>query len=107
MPCASTTARSSGRRPTAMPAALPQGYALRRSRSARAAPNRLAGTVAETAYIGVATQLVVKTPAGTVQVFAQNIDSGSRVPAAGSPVTLSWSPESTFVVESTEEEEEQ
>jgi spermidine/putrescine transport system ATP-binding protein len=66
--------------------------------------NRLAGTVVETAYIGVATQLVVKTPAGTVQVFAQNIDSGTRVPAPGSPVTLSWSPESTFVVEKEEEE---
>ena len=70
-------------------------------------PNRLTGTVAETAYIGVATQVVVDTPDGTVQVFAQNIDSGSRVPAPGSPVTLSWSPESTFVVESgpTEEKE--
>jgi spermidine/putrescine transport system ATP-binding protein len=64
--------------------------------------NRLAGTVVETAYIGVATQLVVETPAGTVQVFAQNIDSGPRVPAPGSPVTLSWSPESTFVVEKEE-----
>ena len=42
---------------------------------------------------------MVDTPDGTVQVFAQNIDSGSRVPAPGSPVTLSWSPESTFVVE--------
>ena len=62
--------------------------------------NRLTGTVSETAYIGVATQVVVDTPDGTVQVFAQNIDSGSRVPAPGSPVTLSWSPESTFVVES-------
>jgi spermidine/putrescine transport system ATP-binding protein len=61
--------------------------------------NRLTGTIAETAYIGVATQVVVKTSAGTVQVFAQNIDQGSRVPPAGSPVTLSWSPESTFVVE--------
>jgi len=69
--------------------------------------NRLAGTVVETAYIGVATQLVVKTPAGTVQVFAQNIDSGSGVPAAGSPITLSWSPESTFVVEYQEGEEEE
>jgi spermidine/putrescine transport system ATP-binding protein len=69
--------------------------------------NRLAGTVVETAYIGVATQLVVKTPAGTVQVFAQNIDSGSGVPAAGSPVTLSWSPESTFVVEYQEGKEEE
>jgi spermidine/putrescine transport system ATP-binding protein len=61
--------------------------------------NRLAGTVSETAYIGVATQLVVETPAGTVQVFAQNTDSGSRAPEPGSPVTLSWSPQSTFVVE--------
>jgi spermidine/putrescine transport system ATP-binding protein len=61
--------------------------------------NRLTGTVAETAYIGVATQLVVDTTAGTVQVFAQNTDSGSGVPAVGSPVALSWSPESTFVVE--------
>ena len=70
-------------------------------------PNRLTGTVAETAYIGVATQVVVDTPDGTVQVFAQNIDSGSRVPAPGSPVTLSWSPESTFVVESVPTEKEE
>ena len=91
-----------------MPAALPQGYVLRRSRSAsRAARTALPGRSPRRAYIGVATQLVVKTPAGTVQVFAQNIDSGSRVPAAGSPVTLSWSPESTFVVEYQEEEEEE
>jgi spermidine/putrescine transport system ATP-binding protein len=69
--------------------------------------NRLTGTVAETAYIGVATQLVVDTPAGTMQVFAQNIDSGSRVPAPGSPVTLSWSPESTFVVESQPQDKEE
>jgi spermidine/putrescine transport system ATP-binding protein len=70
--------------------------------------NRLTGTVAETAYIGVATQLVVDTPAGTMQVFAQNIDSGSRVPAPGSPVTLSWSPGSTFVVEpQTQDKEEE
>ncbi len=67
--------------------------------------NRLAGTIAEQAYVGVATQVVVKTPAGTVQVFAQNIDSGSSVPPPGSEVTLSWSPESTFVVESPTEED--
>ena len=66
--------------------------------------NRLTGTVSETAYIGVATQVIVDTPDGTVQVFAQNIDSGARVPAPGSQVTLSWSPESTFVVESDKEE---
>ncbi len=61
--------------------------------------NELPGTVAETAYIGVATQVVVRTAAGTVQVFAQNLDSGGRVPAPGSNVILSWAPDSTFVVE--------
>jgi spermidine/putrescine transport system ATP-binding protein len=72
-------------------------------------PNRLDGRIAETAYIGVATQVVVETPAGTVQVFAQNIDSAGRVPAPGSNVTLSWSPASTFVVDrgATDHEEEE
>jgi spermidine/putrescine transport system ATP-binding protein len=72
--------------------------------------NELAGTVAETAYIGVATQVVVRTAAGTVQVFAQNLDSGGRVPSPGTTVVLSWSPESTFVVdrdESPSEEEQE
>jgi spermidine/putrescine transport system ATP-binding protein len=66
--------------------------------------NSLEGTVRETAYIGVATQLVVDTKAGEVQVFAQNIDAGGRVPSPGSNVTLSWSPDSTFVVEQVKEE---
>ena len=61
--------------------------------------NELAGTISETAYIGVATQVVVSTVAGTIQVFAQNIDSGGRVPAPGQNVILSWAPESTFVVD--------
>jgi spermidine/putrescine transport system ATP-binding protein len=69
--------------------------------------NRLAGTIVESAYIGVATQVVVETRAGTVQVFAQNTDAGTRVPGSGSPVTLSWSPASTFVVESPTEEKEE
>jgi spermidine/putrescine transport system ATP-binding protein len=69
--------------------------------------NELAGTVVETAYIGVATQLVVNTTAGTVHVFAQNIDTGGRVPAPGSNVILSWSPESTFVVDQSEEGEQE
>jgi spermidine/putrescine transport system ATP-binding protein len=73
--------------------------------------NELAGTIAETAYIGVATQLVVRTAAGTVHVFAQNLDAGGRVPSPGTNVVLSWAPESTFVVEragleSVESEEE-
>jgi hypothetical protein len=47
----------------------------------------------------VATQVVVRTAAGTVQVFAQNMDAGGRVPAPGSNVVLSWAPESTFIVD--------
>jgi spermidine/putrescine transport system ATP-binding protein len=66
--------------------------------------NTLEGTVRETAYIGVATQLVVDTRAGEIQVFAQNIDAGGRMPSPGSSVTLSWSPDSTFVVEQSKEE---
>ena len=72
--------------------------------------NELPGTVSETAYIGVATQVVVRTAAGIVQVFAQNMDAGGRVPAPGTNVVLSWAPESTFVVDgngSASEEEEQ
>ena len=61
--------------------------------------NELAGTVSETAYIGVATQVVVRTAAGIVQVFAQNLDVGGRVPAPGTNVVLSWAPESTFIVD--------
>jgi hypothetical protein len=41
-------------------------------------------------------------------VFAQNIDSGGRVPPPGTNIILSWAPESTFVVrgdQPTEEEE--
>jgi spermidine/putrescine transport system ATP-binding protein len=69
--------------------------------------NELPGKVVESAYIGVATQVVVETEAGTVQVFAQNIDAGAFVPPPGSNVTLSWSPDSTFVVEQAEEESEE
>jgi spermidine/putrescine transport system ATP-binding protein len=69
--------------------------------------NTLEGRVVETAYIGVATQLVVETPAGTVQVFAQNIDSGQTIPTPGSSITLSWSPDSTFVVAGPETEQEE
>ena len=61
--------------------------------------NELPGTISETAYIGVATQVVVRTAAGVVHVFAQNLDAGGRVPAPGTNVILSWAPESTFVVD--------
>ena len=69
--------------------------------------NELAGTIAETAFIGVGTQVVVNTRAGVVQVFAQNIGSGAEVPGRGSHVTLSWGREATFVVDREGAETEQ
>jgi spermidine/putrescine transport system ATP-binding protein len=73
----------------------------------RGGENQLHGTVVETAYLGVATQVVVHTTAGTIQVFAQNIESDTRIPGRGLPVTLSWSPDATFVVARGEEYEEE
>ena len=43
--------------------------------------NSLAGTVKETAYVGVATQYVVETGAGTLIVYVQNDGSGTLAPA--------------------------
>jgi spermidine/putrescine transport system ATP-binding protein len=66
-------------------------------------PNALAGTVLETAYIGVASEIVVDTPAGEISVFHQNAEAGTVAPAPGSQVTLTWSPEATFVVDEYQE----
>jgi spermidine/putrescine transport system ATP-binding protein len=63
----------------------------------------LAGTVAEIAYVGVSTQYVVETAAGMVSVYVQNAEPGAGELAVGSGVRLSFSPESTFVVDATEE----
>jgi spermidine/putrescine transport system ATP-binding protein len=63
--------------------------------------NSLAGTVTESAYIGVSTQYIVDTPAGPVTVYVQNDRPGGQV-ATGERLTLSWSPESTFVVDAQE-----
>jgi spermidine/putrescine transport system ATP-binding protein len=60
--------------------------------------NSLVGTVTESAYIGVSTQYILDTPAGPVTVYVQNDRSGGQV-ATGERLTLSWSPESTFVVD--------
>ena len=61
--------------------------------------NRLSGTVKESAYIGVATEVVVATSVGELTVFHQNVETGGGAPAPGSTVTLSWEPEATFVVD--------
>ena len=65
--------------------------------------NRLAGEVRESAYIGVSTQYVVETPAGAVMLYVQNSDPGAGSAQPGDQVTLSWSPEATFVVQEKEE----
>jgi spermidine/putrescine transport system ATP-binding protein len=61
--------------------------------------NRLTGRLLETAYVGVATQYVLETPAGNVSVYVQNSEPGALEQA---PSEISWSPDSTFVVDSTE-----
>jgi spermidine/putrescine transport system ATP-binding protein len=63
--------------------------------------NKLRGRHLETAYVGVATQYVLETKAGNVGVYVQNSEPGARHEA---PSDISWSPDSTFVVDSTEGE---
>jgi spermidine/putrescine transport system ATP-binding protein len=60
--------------------------------------NRINGTVKETAYIGVATEVVVSTAAGDLAVFHQNVEAGGVAPPPGAQVVLSWAPEATFVI---------
>jgi spermidine/putrescine transport system ATP-binding protein len=68
-------------------------------RIGHAEENRLTGRLLETAYIGVATQYVIETRAGNVSMYVQNSEPGVREQA---PSEISWSPDSTFVVDSTE-----
>ncbi len=67
--------------------------------------NELEGTIVEEAYVGVATQYIVDTACGRLTVYRQNASPGLNGAAAGERLTLSWSPDSTFVVDSTEESE--
>jgi spermidine/putrescine transport system ATP-binding protein len=71
-------------------------------RAAAGEQNELVGTVSETAYIGVSTQYIVETPAGSISVYVQNERSGAGGLTPGERLTLSWSPESTFVVDASE-----
>jgi spermidine/putrescine transport system ATP-binding protein len=61
--------------------------------------NRIDGRVVESAYVGVATQYVVETAHGRLQVYVQNVEPGARSAAAGDGVTLSFSPDVVFVVD--------
>jgi spermidine/putrescine transport system ATP-binding protein len=66
--------------------------------------NTLVGTVFETAYVGVSTQYVVDTPAGRLNVYVQNMESGAPRASSGDSITLGFDPEATFVVDLPEEE---
>jgi spermidine/putrescine transport system ATP-binding protein len=57
--------------------------------------NTLDGTVRERAYVGVSTQYVVETAVGELTVYVQ----GAGEHAPGERLSLSFAPESTFVVE--------
>jgi len=64
--------------------------------------NTLEGTIVEQAYVGVATQYIVDTECGRLTVYRQNASPGLNGAAPGQRLTLSWSPDSTFVVDSME-----
>jgi spermidine/putrescine transport system ATP-binding protein len=64
--------------------------------------NSLAGTVSESAYIGVSTQYIVATPAGAVTVYVQNDRPGANGVSPGDRLTVGWSPDCTFVVDALE-----
>jgi spermidine/putrescine transport system ATP-binding protein len=64
--------------------------------------NALEGVVAEEAYVGVATQYIVDTDCGRLVVYRQNASPGLNGAAPGQRLTLSWSPDSSFVVDSME-----
>jgi spermidine/putrescine transport system ATP-binding protein len=64
--------------------------------------NSLDGTVVEQAYVGVSTQYIVETACGRLTVYRQNASPGLNGAAPGQRLTLSWSPDSTFVVDSLE-----
>jgi spermidine/putrescine transport system ATP-binding protein len=64
--------------------------------------NVLDGTVVEQAYVGVATQYIVDTDCGRLTVYRQNAAPGLNGAAQGQRLTLSWSPDATFVVDSME-----
>ncbi len=68
--------------------------------------NALSGEVRERSYIGVSTQYVVATPHGAITVYVQNMDNQASGAHPGDQVTLSWSPEATFVVDSEKESTE-
>ncbi len=102
--CAWPTARSSASTPTGATGEVAIGVRPEKISLGEGGENRLPGTVRESAYIGVATEIVVGTPVGDITVFHQNAETGGFVPALGSQVTVTWAAASTFVVDRPNEE---
>ncbi|WP_406145627.1 ABC transporter ATP-binding protein [Streptomyces sp. NBC_01012] len=77
----------------------PEKISLAHSDDAAAIPggrNRVTGRITDSSFIGVSTQYVVESPAGTaLQVYEQNIERDGRL-VPGADVVLHWNPEHTF-----------
>ncbi|MCQ1579461.1 ABC transporter ATP-binding protein [Streptomyces parvus] len=64
--------------------------------SVAAGRNRVTGRIIDSSFIGVSTQYVVESPAGTaLQVYEQNIERDTRL-VPGAEVVLHWNPAHTF-----------
>ncbi|MFJ8638861.1 ABC transporter ATP-binding protein [Streptomyces sp. NPDC093610] len=77
----------------------PEKISLAHTDDAGAIPdgrNRVTGRITDSSFIGVSTQYVVESPAGTaLQVYEQNIERDGRL-VPGADVVLHWNPEHTF-----------
>jgi spermidine/putrescine transport system ATP-binding protein len=62
--------------------------------------NRLVGVVRDASYVGVSTQYIVESKSGTLTVYEQNVERATRSElwAPGEEVQLTWSPDHSFVV---------
>jgi spermidine/putrescine transport system ATP-binding protein len=91
-----TQARAGG---TVLAGVRPEKISLAHARDAGAIPegrNRIVGRIVDASFIGVSTQYVVHSPAGSeLAVYAQNIERDGRL-VPGAEVVLHWSPEHTF-----------
>ncbi|MFD4901277.1 ABC transporter ATP-binding protein [Streptomyces sp. NPDC058411] len=83
----------------------PEKISLAHTDDAGAIPdgrNRVTGRITDSSFIGVSTQYVVESPAGTaLQVYEQNIERDGRL-VPGADVVLHWNPEHTFGLDATQ-----
>jgi len=86
--------------------AVAVGIRPEKIRLGRTDENALTGEVTEWAYIGVSTQYIVSTVHGPITVYVQNSEAGTTHLQPGDQATLSWSPDTTFVVDSEKERSE-